>query len=220
MSVSRAHTPPIPPCKPCEAYRGRVGRGCVKCEGVKEPVTQHPTNVPATAASRPGANIARWRIRLHEAGHAVAGYRLANQKVLAVVFDSNHGAAYPDGYEGHVVTVEDAIFIAAGQAAESLAHSYPEPRVEPAAPLATTYPEVAAVLMNQIRAESVSDAVILAQWAIRHVEDRPHRWARNYYLLVNKAEAFVREHQQEIVEVAAGLYARGIITLQADAAKE
>ena len=164
--------------------------------------------------------IARWRICLHEAGHAVAAHQLINQKVTAVVFDCNYGVAYQDVGKDHIDTTEDALVVAAGKAAMTLSSAYPPPHFAPTTLLEFAYPEVASVLLGDIKATAVSDAVKLAQWAIRHVEDRPNRWARNYYRLMDQAESFIQDHQLEIVEVATGLFARGIITLPAAPAKE
>lgn len=183
-------------------------------------MTQCPQSNDPPTINAPGECIARWRICLHEAGHAVAMRHNADQKVTAVVFDRHYGAAYQDGREDHVGTVEDALVTAAGKAAEMLVTSCPPPHFAPPPSLKATHPEVVEMLLGDIKATAVSDAVKLARWSIRHVEDRPHRWARNYYLLMERADAFVREHQYEIVEIATGLYARGIITLPASPAME
>jgi hypothetical protein len=155
------------------------------------------------------------RTCLHEAGHAVAVRHLLKQDSTPAIFDNVSGAAYYNGATEEINTTDEAIMIAAGKVAGFLAQQYPPPDLPPAPPLTTTYPEQTTVLLEDIKAPGMSDAVRLAKWAVRDVEDRPHRWARNYYLLMDKTELFVRDHQQEIVEVATELFTHGIFRLPA-----
>lgn len=182
-------------------------------------MTQHPTNVPPTATSRPWADVARWQVCLHEAGHAVAAQALLKRVASAVVFDDGSGAAYYRRDPENPRMFESAMVLAAGEAASALADHHAPPQVEPAPPWESSCPEKVRPMVATVK-ETPSDPVALAHWCVRGVETQPERWANRYHWIRREARLFVARHQQEIVEVAAGLYARGIITLQADAAKD
>lgn len=171
-------------------------------------------NMPNDSIPTNSNGAARWRICLHEAGHAVAGRVLLGQSTKAIVFDDTYGVAYV-GNQEVISTNEEALTIAAGKAAEALIGTCPPPGFAPAPPLATTYRESATALLEEIKTTAVSDAVKLAHWSILYCENRPHRWARNYYHLMDRADEFVKEHKEEIVKVATGLFAQGIVTLPA-----
>ena len=72
--------------------------------------------------------------------------------------------------------------------------------------------EAAASLKAQLR-ESPSDAVAIARWCIGGIEKQPQRWANRFHWIHREARLVVARHCQEIVEVAAGLFSRGIMTL-------
>ena len=188
---------------------------------------------------------ARWKVSLHEVGHAVAAIRLLGfESVRAFVFDHQQGAAYFDLGE-ELNSEEEAVAIAAGKAGELLAQTHPVPMLasrsallssvasppSPTAspspsppsppvpvPLTIAYPESVAPLLKQAK-ESPTDDVRLARWSIRYVESRPQRWMKNYYGVCRRAEAFVREHELEIVEAATRLFERGIVTVPVEPAE-
>lgn len=155
----------------------------------------------------------RWRVCLHEAGHAVAGRLVLKRGVRAVVYDDNVGGAYVDVSIPR--TFEEALVIAAGPAAESLVEKYPAPEVPPPPALKTTYRKTTAPLMADLR-QSPSDAAAIARWCIGGVEGQPERWSSRFYWIHREADLFVTRHQGEIVDAATGLYQRGIVTLEAD----
>jgi len=170
---------------------------------------------PTTADERAAS---RWRISLHEGGHAIAGRRLLKQTARAVVYDDNCGAAYVgNGVEAR--SFEESLTIAAGPAAEALAVDVAPPAVPPAPPLEVTYGEKAAFIKNDIR-ESLPDPVVIARWCIAGIEKEPDRWAKRFYWLRCEAEMFVAAHKQAIVRAATDLFTRGIITLPAEPAQK
>jgi len=159
----------------------------------------------------------RWRTSLHEAGHGVAGRVLLNCAVKAVVYEADVGAAYLELEAAVPRTFQEVLMIAVGPAAETLVDGHAPPLESPPPPLTEAYPEEAAPLVSQLR-QSPSDAVRIAQWCVRGIECQPERWAKRFYWIHREADLFVARHQREIVEVAAGLYQRGIVTLEAEVA--
>ena len=67
---------------------------------MRQPVPKRKPSVevytPIAEAVQDTDTQARWRVCLHEAGHAVAGQRLLKRTARAVVHDSQVGAAYID----------------------------------------------------------------------------------------------------------------------------
>lgn len=164
--------------------------------------------------TRKPSAVARWKTCLHEAGHAVAGRVLLKRSATAVVYDDDRGAAYL-GNDGQIPrTFEDALVIAAGPEAEALADLYAPPPTPPPAPLTVTHPRGTAPLIAQMR-ESLPDAVVIARWCIRGIENQPDRWAKRHCWIHREAQFFVGRHQQEIVEVAKQLFSSGLMTLPA-----
>lgn len=158
----------------------------------------------------------RWKTCLHEAGHAVAGHWLLKRRVKAAVYEADVGEAYLDIEAAVPRTFEEALSVAAGPAAEELADDMTPPQASPPAPaLTVTHAEAVAPLVAQLR-QSPRDAVALALWCIRGIEGEPERWAKRFYWIRREAGLFVACHRQEIVAVAAELYARGIVTLEAE----
>jgi hypothetical protein len=161
-------------------------------------------------------SVTRWRSRLHEAGHAVAGHRLLKRTVMAAVYEDGVGAAYLDIKAAIPRTFEEALAIAAGPAVEALADvNAPPQELPPAPPLTATHPEAVAPLVAQLR-QSPRDAEAIARWCIRGIEDEPERRIKRFHWIRRQADLFVTRNQQEIVDVAAGLYERGVITLEAE----
>ena len=162
---------------------------------------------------------ARWRTCLHEAGHAVAGRVLLGDVARAVVFGDGCGAAYLRSDASSHASFEQALAIATGPAAEMLASRYTPPNGAPARALEAAYGEPAAALRKGLR-ESPTDADAIARWCIAGVEDQPERWVNRFHWIHREARLFVAEHQDQIVETAAALYGRGIVTLPAEPAEK
>jgi len=166
-----------------------------------------------TATATPDIN-ARWRVCLHEASHAVAGRHVFKQTTRAAVFSNDSGVADTGSGAGVPISFKGVLVTAAGHAAEHLARAYPPPQVALPVPLELTYPEHVKPLKEQLR-QSLPDAVAIARWCIGGIEKQPERWANRFHWIHREARLFVVRHQREIVEVATGLFARGIITLPA-----
>jgi len=157
-------------------------------------------------------NLVRWKTCLHEAGHAVAGSLLLKRAIKAVVYDDDVGAAYLEIDGAIPRTFEEALAVAAGTAAESLADQYAAPQTRPATAMVSAYPESTAPLEAQLR-QSPPDAVAIARWCIGGVEEQPERWVRRFHWIHREALILVARHRQEIVEAATGLFGQGIISL-------
>ena len=162
---------------------------------------------------------ARWRTCLHEAGHAVAGRALLGDTARAVVFGDDCGGAYLGSDASALATFEQALAVAAGPAAEMLASRYTPPDGAPAKALETAYGEPAAALRKELR-ESPTDAAAVARWCIAGVEDQPERWVNRFHWIHREARLFVAGHRDQVVETAAALYGRGIVTLPAEPAEK
>jgi hypothetical protein len=150
----------------------------------------------------------------------VAGKVLFKHTTRAIVFGDGWGAAYCDHDGRRPHTFDEALTTAAGDAAEGLAELHAAPQVPPAPEMVVAYPEAATPLRAQLLKECVTDAVALARWCIGGVETQPDRWAKRLFWIRREAQFLVARHQQEIVQVATGLFARGIITVPAEPAKE
>lgn len=160
----------------------------------------------------------RWKTCLHEAGHIVAGRTALKRTVKAVVYNDGVGAAYLEIDGGLPRTFEEALAVAAGSEAEALAEAHAPPEAsQPAPALTTTDSQSVKPMVTQLR-RSPSDAVALAQWCIRGIENEPDRWAKRCYWIRREANLFVARHQQQIVDAAKGLYANGFTTLEAEPA--
>jgi hypothetical protein len=177
-----------------------------------------PTEVPQAAPALADANReARWRTCLHEAGHAVAGQILLGGTTRAVVLRDHCGAAYLGGDERAPVSFERVLAVAVGAAAELLAARHAPPEAVPGPALEVAYPEPVAALREEVW-ESPADATTIARWCIAGVEERPERSVGRFHWIHREARLFVARHRREITQSAAGLYARGIITLPAEPA--
>ena len=158
---------------------------------------------------------ARWRVCLHEAGHAVAGRVMLKRTVRAVVYGDNVGAAYLDIADAIPATFGESLAIAAGPAAEALADSHPPPDAPLLVPLEVTYAEQVIPPREHLR-ECLPDHIAVARWCIGGIEKQPDRWAKRYNWIHREAQIFVARHRQEIVDVAMVLYVRGITMLQTE----
>ena len=166
--------------------------------------------VPA-ACTEPGV-AARWRVCLHEAGHAVAGRRLLRQTARAVVFDDGSGMADHGGNGDAPTSFKEALAVAAGPAAKALADHHVPPKQPLSVPLEITHAEQIKHLRHRLR-ECLPDHVALARWCIGGIEEQPDRWTKRYNWIQREARIFVARHQQEIVRAAAALFVRGITSL-------
>ncbi len=177
--------------------------------------TEHKRSVAEEIMAQEDPTVRRWKTCVHEAGHAVAGRVMLKRTVKAAVYDAHHGAAYLGRDDATPRTFEEALAVAAGQAAEVLADGHAPPQESPPPPLTMTYPEAVAPLMAQLR-QSPRDSVSLARWCIRGIEDQPERWTKRFYWIRHEADLFVARHREEIVAIASQLYERGIVTLEAE----
>jgi hypothetical protein len=174
---------------------------------------------PGSQSDSAAGAMFRWRTCLHEAGHAIAGRRLSDRVVRAIVFDDNSGGAYINSERAIPVTFDEALAIAAGREAESLAGKYDPPQAPPEAPLEEKHPEAVKDLKEQLRA-SLPDARAIAYWCVGGVEEQPERWVNRFHWIRHEAWLFVAGYQRQIVEAATGLFVRGIITLPAEPAEK
>ncbi|MFB3894557.1 MAG: hypothetical protein ACE15C_21350 [Phycisphaerae bacterium] len=150
---------------------------------------------------------------MRQAGHAVAGRVALKRTVKAAVYEDSIGAAYLGTESAIARTFEEALAVAAGPAAEILADDHAPPQKSPPPPpLMATHSGAVAPLIAQLR-QSPHDAVALARWCIRGIEDEPERWTKRFYWIRREADIFVARHCQEILDVAAGLFGRGIVTV-------
>lgn len=160
----------------------------------------------------------RWTTCLHEAGHVVAARHLFGRPGAAVVFGDGAGLASIGRDEEVPASFKDALVMAAGSAAASLADLYPPPPMPMPVPLEVAYPESAKPLRAGI-ATVMSDAVAIARWCIRGREGEPDMWARRHDWVEAAAQDFVADHRREIVDIATALFGRGIIRLPAPPGK-
>ena len=205
-------------CKP-PTPEGPVQQGKpASRESAEEPKRSETEDLSGATASISEESRTRWRVCLHEAGHAVAARRLLHCTAKAMIYEDGFGAAY---YGNGCIpkTFDDVLAIAAGPAAESLFEQFAPPTFAPAPPVQVTYPEAGSELRAQLR-ESVPDAKAIARWCIAGIEKQPERWVNRYYWIGREASLLVVRYAQEIVETATGLFAHGIITLPAEPAQK
>ena len=158
----------------------------------------------------------RWKTCLHEAAHVVAASVLLNDERVAAVVFSGGGLAFID-VPDPLRTVDQALAIAAGTAAESLAETNAPPQAEPATAAAVRVDvpkerSAHAVLMSDLKAAR-PDAERIAAWCIMGHPNDPDRWKSRYVWIHHEASLFVRNHATEIVKIASRLYTGGIVTL-------
>lgn len=157
--------------------------------------------------------MTRWKTCVHEGGHMTAAAVLLGDTASAAVVLASGGLAYIDTPDP-LRTFPQALAVAVGPAAESLADVHPAPEAEPTpAPLvrADAPPEQSAhaALTAELRAGQ-PDAARLARWCCECCPHEPQRWARRHAWIQREARRFVQDHAQEIVTVATRLYARGV----------
>jgi len=158
-------------------------------------------------------NESRWRISLHEAGHAVAARRLLNDNhILALLKPGGGGVALCGN--GGCDSVEDAIMLNCGGAAESLRFCFAPPEL--------TETELSA------RTEARATGARLAEKNEQRNDEEESDWdkIRAWFktLLPGEQDAldeqidagtlnFVRLHADEIVEVAWRIFCDGYTIL-------
>ena len=158
---------------------------------------------------------AKWRICLHEAGHLLAGVRLLGHTSQAMTFRDNIGLAYI-GVGGIPRTDAEATAVAVGEVAEALSRKYSPPQVEMRTCPDAERPEyVDRIKAGQFDDSFMPDAMAIARWCIADCESRPYRWKRRYEWLYDQADAFVEEHELQILSLAQQLFSSGSLTVSA-----
>jgi len=155
---------------------------------------------------------ATWRVALHESGHLLAAVALCGRRnVKAVLHPAGGGEA--DIQIGAIPrSLPEAVALAAGQAAESLADAHPAPPLTPFdAPL---WPSTLAALTGSPTPPPAlpivwSDSAGIGFWAVQRYLHHPDRWADEAQYVRGQADAFCRRNAARIVEVATELYANG-----------
>ncbi|MBK9118004.1 MAG: hypothetical protein IPM18_00125 [Phycisphaerales bacterium] len=151
----------------------------------------------------------RWRIAVHEAGHAVAAYRLGAWPGLVAITGPSTGLAV-SAMDGPGWAV--AVVAAAGPAAERFAAEYAAPRREPL-PAARTA-DVATRQVAMVRAafppESlVDDGATIGAWAAA-ARDGAGRLSR-LCAVHAAARLLVMLHAAQVLAVARAVFARGVV---------
>jgi len=177
-----------------------------------------------TTASHPSSaesmiedtRVRQWKMSLHEAGHAVAGRHLLKRTTRAAVFGNGFGVVDLGGGTDVPISFREAKAAAAGKAAESLASQFDPPEVQfPVLLLEETYPETAGPLVACV-AKLMPDETAIARWCIQGCEGQPWLWAKRHRWVYSAAAEFVSEYRREIVDIAAELYERGVVTLETE----
>jgi hypothetical protein len=159
----------------------------------------------------------RWRISLHEAGHAIYGQlKMGDTSGHAVVLENLSGA-YAFENEIPIVTFDRAILAACGPAAEELAGQFEPPKESPK-PKKAVCPgpsEVSAFkeIQKSIRGtvtQGFSDDEIVAKWCVLGCPSSPERWVRRHRIVTETAKMFVSFHAEQILCVARELYLTGV----------
>jgi hypothetical protein len=159
----------------------------------------------------------RWRVCLHEAGHAQYGLvKLGDKTGYAVVLSDSDGV-YTPGIDAVPGSFDEAACRACGRAAESLIDCYgpPEcvPMLKPAVmPGPSDVSAFAEIKKNvcDTRAAGFGDSEVVARWCVLGCASEPERWIRRHRVITRTAEYFVRCHAAEILGIARQLYADGI----------
>ena len=158
-----------------------------------------------------------WSACLHESAHAVSARVLLKKTVKAMMFSDGTGVASVGG--GVPASFKEAMVAAAGIMGDVLALRCPPPEKVSATPAEIADPQTAQRVLA-VHGKIMTDRVAVAQWCILDRESQPRTWAQRHEWVFSSARAFVKEHCQEIVEVATALFGRGIITLPAQPEEE
>lgn len=156
----------------------------------------------------------RWRVCLHEAGHAVACRHALGRPAAAVVVEGVCGLTYAKFHRGPTgITFAVALMVACGKAAEALTDRVDPPTEAPELRPAVL-PEAGELSGHDAFVEDFDtgqpDAEILGRWAWSGGVGAQAHADRRLARLCNEAAYFVNEHREEILTVARALYARGI----------
>lgn len=163
---------------------------------------------------------ARWRVALHEAGHAVAALALTPRRTVRAVLLAGGGGLTFAGDAGGLL---GALVSAAGPAAERLAALHPAPplpswRDGGDEPLAAPVVDGARGLAcRRLLERGDVDGDLVTAWCTRGGAGRAPDWRRWREELVRlrwAARRFVREHANEILAAAARLYVEGELVLR------
>ena len=153
----------------------------------------------------------RWKISLHESGHAVAASRMLAIRAVAVLLPGDGGCC--SGNEGPATGLNDAVVAQAGPSAECLASRHAPPDDISAdmsiVPAMKINPGAVARLTAEAR-QAVPDAAFVANWCTLQHPTEPIRWRRRYELVQQVTREFISKHELEIIDTARRLFRRGI----------
>jgi hypothetical protein len=169
--------------------------------------------------SKAGADADRrmmWHACLHEAAHLVSANVLLNKAGTALVFADATGAAIAVG--GVPASFKEAIVAAAGIYGDVMAVTHPPPTEGEPVPAEVADPQAAQQVLA-VHGQGLSDRQAVVQWCVQDHETEPKSWAERYEWVMSATEEFVEEHSQEILDIAAASFARGIVTLPAQPEK-
>lgn len=149
----------------------------------------------------------RWRLAVHEAGHAVAVVHLLGVPSTAAIAGEKHnGVTFYKATAG-AAAFREAVVAAVGACAGRLAAKHRRPGV----------PEIStsglADALSDEALPGTDDEDYLRAWCCTD----PLNWRRIRERLLTvrwAARCFVREHADEIVEVAKRLWTDGVVTLE------
>jgi hypothetical protein len=161
----------------------------------------------------------RWKIALHESGHAVSAIVRGGRCDGVALLDDDSGLCQT----GELLGNRDAYCIAAGPAAERLAEEYPAPDCTPPESRTLTVDEIeqlplfdtARLVACQMaktadtRRKFSSDDRLLAEWAISGNESDPESWAGRVAYAHEMAAEIVRHNAATIARIAEQLFVRG-----------
>jgi hypothetical protein len=163
-----------------------------------------------------------WRTSVHEAAHGCFALKHGAAAVeLTATLDG--GLCSPIGLP-RLAGFDEATFSAVGAAGSRLARFTKPPQKQTDRPTAAPPPysmDAEGIETCKARAiadirRSTPDAVIVAQWAclgVHGIEEHPHEWPRRARRVHAAARLFVRQHRDEILEIARSLYATGFVKI-------
>jgi hypothetical protein len=163
-------------------------------------------------------NNDRWRIAIHESGHAVACLAL-NGECNGLMLHMDGGMAFIE----NLFQDRHAYMVAAGPLSERLATEYEAPSCEvvsldevaenPPTEGDKTFAQWTTVAnISGINRGSDSDDRSLALWAIGGRESEPDTWARRVEFACMVAGEIVEKNQAAILRIGRSLFQRGALT--------
>tara|TARA_R110002049_G_scaffold72490_7_gene187569 strand:- start:154450 stop:154998 length:549 start_codon:yes stop_codon:yes gene_type:complete len=158
----------------------------------------------------------RWRVAIHEAGHAIAALELGGETNGVILTAQSSGLALVDGLHGDC----DAFMSAAGTAAEYLADQHTAPDEPITTPQQIAADDIPADSHRDFATacsfadlptprSSIPDDVRIARWAIAGRESDPDCWAGRVDFAKYVAEKIINANVDRIVAVASQLFIRG-----------